>query len=117
MRTKLLMGISLCIIIMSILGVFYLILITNDGMVSLGENGLALILLVALLIVGIFGFAFSYLDPKGRGSHKEWKAMTVLFPRVGVLHNQHYIEQLREDEDQRYQEDLKQNELAKERKD
>jgi hypothetical protein len=117
MRTKLLMGISLFMIIVSILGVLYLVSNTSNGMVSLGENGLALILLLSLLIVGIFGFAFSYLDPKGKGSQKEWKAMTVLFPRVGVLHNQHYIEKLREEEDQRYQEELKQNELAKERND
>jgi hypothetical protein len=116
MRSQILMGISLCMIIVSLLGVLYLVSIANNGVDSLGENGLALILLVALLIISIFGFALSYLDPKSKGSNKEWKAMTALFPRVGVLHNEHYVEQLREAEEQRFQENLKQNELAKEKK-
>jgi hypothetical protein len=117
MRSQILMVVSLCTMIGSALGVLYLVLIAGSDMISLGENGLALIFLVVLLIIGIFGFAFTYLDPNNKGSQKEWKAMTVIFPRVGVLHNQHLVERLREEEDQRYQDDLRQDELAKMKKD
>jgi hypothetical protein len=112
-----LMAVSLCTMIGSALGVLYLILFAWSDIISLGEDGLALILLLALLIIGLFGFAFAYLDSKSKRSRKEWKAMTVIFPRVGVLHNQHLVEQLREEEDQRYHDDLRQDELAKMKKD